>query len=48
MEMDYKSHFKKLEQDFQIRMAEEEKKRKEDEVRSKALGDPSITYEQYR
>lgn len=41
-------NLKKLQEDFAKRTAEEETKKKQDEIRFQSMGDPRITYDQYR
>ena len=48
LKMDYKIHFEKLEKDFYTKLMHEDIRKKQEEIKLRALSDPKITYEQYR
>lgn len=41
-------NLKKLQEDFSKRLIDEIKNKKQNEIRFQTLGDPRITYDQYR
>lgn len=45
--MDYKIHFKNLEEDFYTKIALEETRKKQEDVKMRVLSDPRVTHEQY-
>lgn len=48
MEGKFSVNLQKLQDDFSKRLMEENRSKRQDEVRLKTIGDPNITYDQYR